>query len=185
MLFFVYGTLMDPDLRRTVFGRRAGEVRVTPGVLLNHVRRTAAGGPFPVVLPRPGGRVPGYFLENLDRELLLWMAHFEGPGYLPRRVTAWDARGGRLRPWTFAPVETPAVRAEGWDMRRWQAVHKPAVQREAKTWMLATRPGHPLALDVSWLGRRRLRDVVAGGDDQPQPNPDMPPSAEDAFTLAA
>lgn len=185
MIFFVYGTLMDPELRRAVFGARAGELRVTPGVLLHHERRTAACGPLPVVVPRPGGRVPGLFVENLDPELLLWMAHFEGPAYLPARVTARDRTGRRLRPWIFAPFRTPAVRRGDWDLRHWQMVHKPEVRREVNDWMLAARPGRPLALDVGWLGRRRLHAVLAAGDDQPRPNPEPAPTANEGVTLAA
>lgn len=185
VIFFVYGTLMDAELRRAVFGARAGELRVTPGVLRHHARRTAADGPYPVIVPRPGGRVPGCFLENLDRELLLWMAHFEGPAYLPRRVTAHDRQGRVLRPWTFAPAAVPAVRAADWDLRRWQAVHKPAVRRDVKTWMLAVRPGQPLALDVGWRGRRRLDAVVAAGDDQPRPNADWDAAPAEDLNLAA
>lgn len=173
MLFFFYGTLMDRELRSALAGAKAGRLRATPGVLLNHRRLRASFGNYPVVVPRMGGRVPGLFVEGLDHDLLLWIAHFEGPEYLPQRVPARDEVGQRLSPWAFMAPAGGRATSASWDFRRWQRLEKPRVRRLMRNWLLESAPGRPLALDVSWRGRRRLNEIAVLGNDQPRPNPHL------------
>lgn len=174
MLFFFYGTLMDGELLRMLAGPRAEDLRLTPGILMNYRRQRARFGNYPVLLPHPGGRVPGLFVEGLDRQLLLWVAHFEGPGYLPQRVSARDQAARQLRPWAFVPLHPGLASPESWDFEAWQRGDKPRVRRLLRDWVLQSTPGRPLALDAPWRVRRRLETVCGQGNDQPQPNPDLP-----------
>ncbi len=173
MLFFFYGSLMDGELRRALAGRKAGRLRVTPGVLVNYRRRRARFGDYPVLVPGTGGRVPGLFVEGLDTDLLLWVAHFEGPGYLPDRVAARDLAGRRLAPWAFLPETRDGASDDPWDFAAWQRGRKPQVRRLLEYWLLESTAGRPLALDAPWRVRRRLAAIAAAGDDQPRPNPEL------------
>jgi len=173
MLFFFYGSLMDGELRRTLAGRKAARLRVTPGVLVNYRRRRARFGDYPVLVPDTGGRVPGLFVEGLDPDLLLWVAHFEGPGYLPDRVSARDLAGRRLAPWAFLPDTRAGASHEPWDFEAWQRGRKPQVRRLLEYWLLESTAGRPLALDAAWRVRRRLTAIAEQGDDQPRPNPGL------------
>lgn len=173
MQFFFYGTLMDRELRRMLFGARAAGLRITPGTLVNHDRRRARFGDYPVVVPQVGGRVPGVFVENVDATLALWIAHYEGPGYVPARVTAFDQIGRRLRPFAFMPLTVRAASSRPWHLTLWQRRAKAHVRRQMWNWLLQRRDGWPLALDASWLARRRLAEIVARGDDQPRANPHL------------
>jgi hypothetical protein len=180
MLFFFYGTLMDRELRARLLGAQVQRLRVTPGALINHRRFRARDGDYPVLVPELGGRVSGVFVEGLDADTLLWVAHFEGPWYLPERVTAFDARRRRLRPWAFRPTRRDHASDEPWDFRRWQRTGKPQVREHLNTWLLQRRCGHPIALDAPWRARKKVREVAAAGRDQPRPNPHL-----DAAALAA
>jgi len=160
MRFFVYGTLMDADIRREVLGPAGREVAVLPAVLRDAARRARPGSPAPVLVPRPGGRVPGLLLEGVGETAAWRMAHFEGPAYVPTRTRVWTARRHRLAAWVFVPAVAKAATRRPWDFHRWRRVHKPAMRREVRSWMVAARPGNPLALDVGWRGRRVLRGVL-------------------------
>ena len=174
MLFFFYGTLMDRELRQKLLGARAAQtLRVTPGVLLHHRRYAARYGDYPVLVPELQGRVAGVFVEGMDARALLWIAHFEGPWYLPERVTAFDKRRRHLRPWVFRPTHRGAATDQPWNFRRWQRTGKPAVREKLNTWLLSRGDGVPIALDTPWLARRRLADVIRHGADQPRPNPHL------------
>jgi hypothetical protein len=103
----------------------------------------------------------------------LWIAHFEGPWYLPERVTAFDEQRRRLHPWAFRPTHRGAATREPWNFRRWQRTGKPEVREMLNTWLLHRGDGTPIALDTPWLARRRLGEVVRRGADQPRPNPHL------------
>jgi hypothetical protein len=194
MLFFFYGTLMDRELRAKLLGARVQGLRVTPGVLIHHRRFTARYGDYPVLVPELNGRVSGVFVEGLDARALLWIAHFEGPWYLTERVTAFDERRQRLRPWAFRPTRRDAATDKPWDFRRWQRTGKPEVRELLNTWLLHRSGGVPIALDTPWLARRQLARVVETGYDQPRPNPHLSrrriaraglDEGDDAFATAA
>ena len=62
---------------------------------------------------------------------------------------------------------------KAWDFTLWQRTQKPQVRDLLNTWLLESRAGRPLALDVPWLGRRRLQAIVERGKDQRPPNPEL------------
>lgn len=175
MLFFFYGTLMDRDVRQALLGKRASQLRVTPGVLLNYRRLAAKHGDYPVLVPALGGRVNGVFVEGLDAQALLWVAHFEGPTYVPGSVLAQDMYRQRLWPWAFLPSERSRASSQPWNFRRWQRIGKRQVRDDLNKWLLqrGISSGVPLALDVPWLARQRMSQVLQSGPVRPQPNPEL------------
>ena len=157
MVFFFYGTLMDDELRRALAGPRDARLRIEPGLLLHRDRRRARFGAYPVLVPAPGRRVAGQLVAGVDPHLALWIAHFEGPGYLPTPLAAQNRAGRRVRAITFAPESLDEAGREPWDFRRWQRRDKPGVRRLLQSWLLARADGRPLALDVPWRVRRQLQ----------------------------
>jgi hypothetical protein len=160
MRFFFYGTLMDDDVRADLLGPARRELRVRPGVLLHHRRRAARDGYYPVLVPEARGRVDGLFVEGLTRELVLWIAHFEGPTYEPDSVTAVDPAGRRLGAWSFLPTRRAYATDRPWDLRVWQRHHKPAARRMLALWRRRLPTGHPMSMDAPWRVRRRI-DAIA------------------------
>jgi len=156
VLFFFYGTLMDESLRSALAGARASRLRVASGVLPDHDRRAARDGPYPVLVPAPGRRVPGLLVAGVDRHLALWIAHFEGSGYRPAAYRVLDATGRRQMAVTFAPTVALPASAHPWSLARWQRQHKAPVARSLALWLRQLPGGQPLSLDVTWQVRRRL-----------------------------
>ncbi len=175
MVFFFYGTLMDRELREALLGERARELRVTPGVLMNHRRLVSRHGDYPVLVPALGGRVNGVFVEGMDATALLWISHFEGPTYLPGRAPAQDMIRQRLRPWSFLPTRRSHASDRPWDFRRWQRLGKPRLRDALNSWLLERGRGSeaPLALDAPWAARRRMVEVLNQPDPNPKPNPHL------------
>lgn len=171
MRFFFYGTLMDDDLRAELLGPANANLRVTPGVLLNHRRRAARDGHYPVLIPEPRGRVPGVFVDALTRDLLLWIAHFEGPTYTPEPVTALDATGQRVEAWSFLPTRRAYASDRPWDLRVWQHRHKPSARRMLALWRRQLTTGLPLSLDAPWTVRRRIDAIAAASAADAAPAP--------------
>jgi len=160
MRFFFYGTLMDDDVRADLLGAARHHLRVRPGVLLHHRRRAARDGYYPVLVPETHGRVAGLFVEGLTRDLVLWIAHFEGPTYEPDAVTAIDAAGRRVGAWSFVPTRRAYATDRPWFLRVWQRHHKPPARRMLAQWRRQLPTGQPMSMDAPWRVRRRI-DVIA------------------------
>ncbi len=173
MLFFFYGTLMDDEVRADLLGRAVRDLAVTPGVLLHHRRRCARNGYYPVLVPEPGGRVAGIFVDGMTRRLAIWVAHFEGPAYAPGAVTVQDPAGRCVPAWSFLPLSRNHASRHAWDLRVWQCRHKPAVRRAIAGWRREATAGHPLSLDAPWRVRRRI-DAIAAYGETPAVRPSAP-----------
>lgn len=62
-LLFIYGTLLNDDLRRHVLGR---EVEITPAVLDGYQRKAVAGRLFPALERHSGAHTSGAILRDLN-----------------------------------------------------------------------------------------------------------------------
>lgn len=84
MRLFVYGTLKNPELVRSLTGRTfPSRPARLPGWVLVPAERSASG--YPEVEPRPGSWVEGLLLEGLDESALRALDAYE-EGYVRRRV---------------------------------------------------------------------------------------------------
>lgn len=114
---FVFGTLLDPELRGTVLGHHVAAV---PAVLIGHRVERSRAGDWPILAARAGARTEGLLLDAdataLDR------AHFyeAGFGYLPE--TAEVEAGGPVRALIYRAPEG-AGSGESWSLDRWQVSH--------------------------------------------------------------
>ncbi len=105
-LLFVYGTLKDPNLMRSLTGR---EFPARPAELagwrLAPASRSESG--YPEIEPSPRDRVAGLLLSGLDGDALRVLDQYE-EGYVRRRVQVRVDQG-----WVEAEVYVP---------RRWAGV---------------------------------------------------------------
>lgn len=80
---FVYGTLRDPELVRSLTGHT---FPTRPARLDDHQRITPARG-YPYLVPQPGATVDGLLLDGIDPVSLARLDAYEEEGTLYRRRT--------------------------------------------------------------------------------------------------
>ena len=151
--FFFYGTLLDPDVRRGVFLEGASGFDLAPAELYGFRRVRAREGSYPVLIRAKGGRVRGLLADRLDRDALLRIAHFEGPGYLPSPVSL-RTPAGRRAAWTLLPYRRRCGGAEAWSLHHWQRREKARAMRQILGWFAEPTAGSPHSIDISWRMRR-------------------------------
>lgn len=134
---FVYGTLLDPWVRRRVIGR-AIKAWVRPACLRDAVALRIRDRLYPDAVPRPGGRAWGMVLTGLSAKALAHLDAYEGDEYdrIPIRVFTLSNR---------------PLRAQIYRIRHYQAAH--AAQITAHRWSLG-----------SWRRRGGRLKVPACGD---------------------
>lgn len=138
---FVYGTLLDADVRTLVLGRPLEPAQLQPAVL-KHMRRVyIAGRLYPMVVPRRGASVDGLLLTALTDEDYYRLDAFEGADYGRERqnvsplgedgsegepVLAWFYRTRGMGP-------RPSLR--DWQIDAWRPREKAVFLRAAKEWL--------------------------------------------------
>ena len=123
MRLFVYGTLLDPDLRTEVVGRA---VEGAPAVLRGWRRHAARGRSYPMILPAADAAVSGLVLD-LDPAAAARIHGYEGGEYVRRAVTAERLADGRpVSCFVYAVRPGRLVAAGAWDFAAWQAARSPA-----------------------------------------------------------
>ena len=156
MRLFFYGTLRDPEVRRTVFGGRAHDLAVRPAVLPGFQANRARAGDFPVLVRRTGARTPGALVEGVRRGDLLRLFNFEGPHYVPARHLVIDEEGRRLAAWVLLPDHPRRASAEPWRLRRWQLYRKPRVMPRVRLWVREFDRVGSSSVEIAWTVRRQL-----------------------------
>jgi len=124
MQLFVYGTLLDPDLRALVAGR---PLAARPAVLRGWRRRRLRGRTYPVILPDARSAVTGAVIDGVDAAALARLVVYEGPGYRlrPVRPRLDGHRSEDIEALVFVPVVRRAV-AGAWTEPEWRRRHRRA-----------------------------------------------------------
>ncbi len=92
-MLFVYGTLMDPGIRKAVMGRTGG-APVRRARLTGYRRRFVAGAEYPAIAPEVGAIVDGLLLAPQPAATLERLDAHEGDEYVRRPVAV--TAGGRI-----------------------------------------------------------------------------------------
>jgi gamma-glutamylcyclotransferase (GGCT)/AIG2-like uncharacterized protein YtfP len=138
---FVYGTLLDADVRTLVLGRPLEPDQLQPAVL-KHMRRVyIAGRLYPMIVPRRGAAVDGLLLTALTDEDYARLDAFEGADYGRERQNvsplSEDADEGEpLLAWIYRTRGLgPRPSPREWRLEDWRKREKPVFLRAAKEWL--------------------------------------------------
>ena len=126
MRFFIYGTLLDPDVTALVLGRRLPPAKFLPAILPGYSRWRVQGGSYPISVPDRKGEVPGAIVGGLSARDVARLAAYEGPGY---RIATLKVKVGEATTSVsvFEPIASklkPTNRL--WDLALWQRRDKRA-----------------------------------------------------------
>lgn len=78
---FLYGSLLDANIRKHVFADTVEEHQFHSAIARNFTRMRYPGEAFPVLVPAQGQCVDGLVLVNANSEALARMAFYEGDEY--------------------------------------------------------------------------------------------------------
>lgn len=117
---FLYGTLLDRELRAAVIG--TGPQEPVPATLRGFRRVRLAGTPYPTLRPTTGAAVNGLFLGGLTPASLDRLAVYEGQAYrLIRCTVSVSDRRFAARVFTAAPSRATT---EIWSFDAWAACQR-------------------------------------------------------------
>jgi len=157
--FFFFGSLMDPDVARLVLGRTVPEAMREPATLAGYRRAVFAGESYPVIVPRPGGRVQGEVVRGIgsvERDRITW---FEEGEYDVTPVAVELARGGRETALACLSRRELPVQDAGWDLARWQRDEKAQFLELAALWMSLHGKATVAEADAQWDALKRARGL--------------------------
>ncbi|MFN4284188.1 MAG: gamma-glutamylcyclotransferase family protein [Alphaproteobacteria bacterium] len=134
---FVYGTLLDAEVRALVIGRAMDDAQLVPAILKNMRRVYIAGRLYPMVIPRRGDSVPGLLLSGLSAEDYARLDAFEGADYRRERQAVWPADAAEpVNAWFYRTRGAgPRPTARLWELEAWRARDKAPFLRDARAWI--------------------------------------------------
>lgn len=91
---FLYGSLMDPEVRSHVFAETIRPEQIQPAVAHDYQTLTYPGETFPVLVPKIGEQALGEVLLSPNREALERMTFYEGDEYGMASLEV-EVNGGR------------------------------------------------------------------------------------------
>jgi hypothetical protein len=137
---FVFGTLLDPDVRMAVISRGTDGI---PASLAGFRRCTVAGESFPMLVPDPASVVSGLLIEGLTELERQRVQFFEGvrqrlqPHLVRAGVCSVEALVCFSMP-DLGPDLRPAVGPDAtadWDFVVWQRTHKSDYLADTQSYM--------------------------------------------------
>ena len=119
---FVYGTLMDADVRQRVCGKPLNDLEPASirGYRCVHVK----GQSYPVLRPQTGGLVPGFLLHRLDLACMARLCAYEGGEYQLAESRIVVAFGPTISAQVFLPTASVQDDGRPWRFEEWQKRHK-------------------------------------------------------------
>lgn len=143
---FLFGTLMDVDVRAAVLGTTgSGGAAMLPGY-----RRVGAGdGSWPALVPDPMGRVDGLVVQTEAPDALDRLRWFEGPLQPPVLHPVRTAAGDVVEAWVCMTAPGLVLSDEPWNFEAWRQRHK-------DRYLAATRRY------MAGFGRITIEEAMAG-----------------------
>ena len=80
-VLFIYGTLLDEDVRDAVLGHAMPPQNITPSIAPDYAIYAVAGASYPCLLPAIGEQAEGAALSGLTEEDFRRLDQFEGENY--------------------------------------------------------------------------------------------------------
>ncbi|MBB6523412.1 gamma-glutamylcyclotransferase family protein [Pseudoteredinibacter isoporae] len=147
--FFVYGTLLDPDILNTVLGRELPEEQYAPAYLDGYCTKLYPGDSFPALQTKVGGSVRGAVLYHLNDEDLARIDFYEGDEYdfAEIKVRLGD---GRLHSAAYNQPSGEPFSDEDWCLHRWQQQEKPRFLNHCQRYMTLYEKMDVEEADIYW-----------------------------------
>jgi len=121
---FVFGTLMDANLRYGVLGRTVPCHNLKPALVKRRATFYVDGRNYPMLCPHPSGRVLGLLIRNLTAQDWRLLDEYEGPEYILSPIAVQSPAGKRQPALTY--LCPPHIKAS---YRRWKASKKRTKER--------------------------------------------------------
>lgn len=136
MRYFFYGTLMDKDVLRRVFGsRRLAGLRREVAVLRGFRRVGIKGASYPTIIAAPGATVSGLLVGPVLAAEADLLARYEGSAYVRRRVRVATEAGGHCQAFTFLCLNRTRAAGGDWQLDAWQRRAKPHFLARIRAWV--------------------------------------------------
>ena len=119
MNLFVYGTLLDPWIRRRVLGRNHRLV-IQQAVLRGHRIMRIRAKPYPNAQRCPGSHAQGQMLCGLSPSLLARLDAYEGDEYTRIPVRVFTPSNRIVLAQMYRAIQTVQVTPERWTLVRWK-----------------------------------------------------------------
>lgn len=132
---FFYGSLMEPRIRRNVFGDSIREDRVVSARAEGFCTMVYPGESFPVLVPAADSVANGLVLLEAGAEALERMAFYEGDLYWLDEVEVVTEDGARLLARYNRAMEEDLSLDEIWCYQRWPAEEREAMVRTSRLYM--------------------------------------------------
>ncbi|MBM3539358.1 MAG: gamma-glutamylcyclotransferase [Alphaproteobacteria bacterium] len=123
MRFFLYGTLMDADVRRLVMGRGAPET-VEPASVKGWRRVNLSGVTYPGIVRDAKGKVEGVLARGLGAAAKRRLVRYEGREYDLIEVEIATDSGAMRRALMFVTNKALKPVTGRWELALWQRRHK-------------------------------------------------------------
>ncbi len=132
MKLFVYGTLLDPDVRRIVMQSDVPAENVEEASIHGFRRVYVPGRNWPMLLAHHGsGRVDGVLLHGLDVRAVNRLIVFEGDEYHLVPMAVIDSEGYVVRAGVFVGDRSVPPGHHDWFLQIWIRRHKRTFLRRA------------------------------------------------------
>lgn len=132
---FVYGTLLDADIRREVFGRSPPTVICSSAIARGYVAKQMAGESFPRLFEDENGFSRGLLLDGFSEIALERLAFYEGDLYTLAAITVETETASFVDAIYHASIETGADQSQRWILEHWQINDKSHYLAQCRAYM--------------------------------------------------
>jgi gamma-glutamyl AIG2-like cyclotransferase len=125
VLYFFYGTLIDPDVLHAVLRRRIAPQLRRAAVLSGFRRVFRRDASYPVLVPDARSAVEGIVAGPLGQRDAVRLAAYEGPDYVRTDLPVRVEGGPILRAAVFLPCPACPATAREWTPEEWRRCFRP------------------------------------------------------------
>jgi hypothetical protein len=153
--FFFYGTLLDRDVQRLVFGRALDRDAQTTAVLHHYRPARARGMHYPILTERHDARTAGMIVAGLGERDVARLFFYEEDGYATREVSVAVGETVTKSAWVFIPTRRMVALPSNWSLAEWQRRDKPRILPTIADMMRAVPGPGRLPAFRAWRARRK------------------------------
>ncbi len=153
--FFLFGSLMDPDIAQVVLGRRLAPRELRAAVLPGYRRLVVAEETYPALAPCVGARVNGVLLRTVSETEVARMRFFESAEFAVQSCRVVLPLGGDAQARVFLASAVLEYSDREWDYARRLRREKQDYLHATREWMQAFGRREAAELEAQWELARR------------------------------